>query len=101
MDDCSAQSRLSHLLAEEAGQPERSWWLSFCDPGKPNGHQFLGVAIVKAPGFMHAVDKAHVLGINPGGEVKGMPFDDIASEHHDKLMSLAELQAAGLVAQSH
>lgn len=41
------------------------WYLSFAE-GK-----FLGGCIVKATGLLDAVDMAHLLKINPGGEVFG------------------------------
>lgn len=47
------------------------FWLSFCDPQKPKGTQFLGVCIVEAISFLQAVEISHILGCNPGGEVKG------------------------------
>jgi hypothetical protein len=43
-----------------------SWWLSFVDPDED---QFLGAAIVTAPGPKEAVLMAHALECNPGGEV--------------------------------
>ncbi len=45
------------------------YWLSFCDPDRPTGSQFLGAAIVAASGEIEAVKVSHVLGCNPGGEV--------------------------------
>lgn len=58
---------MAKLLADEAAQGEEAWWwLSFAtDEG------FLGGALVKACGMASAVDKAHLLKINPGGEVAG------------------------------
>ncbi len=54
-----------------------TWWLSFCDPQRPEGSQCLGVAIItEAGGFVDAVDRAHRLGANPGGEVQGEVFED-------------------------
>lgn len=47
----------------------KAWWLSFANPG-PKG--FLGVVIIKAPTFEKAIEKAWRLGINPGGQVKGL-----------------------------
>lgn len=47
------------------------WWLSFADPKRPRGLQFLGVAIVEADEFIPAVERAIKDGINPGGDVKG------------------------------
>lgn len=52
------------------------WWLSFSDPSAPKGSQFLGVCIIEAPGFIAAVDRAHQLGCNPGGEVLGEELED-------------------------
>jgi hypothetical protein len=85
----------------------QTWWLSFCDPDRPEGQQFLGVVIVdvdewdKALGeigatairashglppltdapdqwFAAAVSKTHRLHVNPGGEAKGHRVDEIA-----------------------
>jgi hypothetical protein len=47
------------------------WWLSFAGDG---GN--LGVSIVQAPNMGAAVVRAHLLGINPGGEVKGVMFTE-------------------------
>ena len=91
------QERKKLLLAEEQNNPPALWWLSFCDPDKAKGQQFLGVVIVEAPGFMRAHQKACELGINPGGEIQAMPVDGVASEYHDRLLSRVELEAAGLV----
>lgn len=48
------------------------WWLSFCDPAKPKGEQFIGICIVEAVDQITAVKVTHALGINPGGEVAFM-----------------------------
>jgi hypothetical protein len=45
------------------------FWLSFCDPDKPSGQRFLGVAIVEGDDLRDAVQNAWELKINPGGEV--------------------------------
>ena len=52
------------LLVADVGTEPSWWWLSFvgCDG-------FLGVAIVRASDPATAVHNAHVLGVNPGGEV--------------------------------
>lgn len=55
--------------------PTGAWWLSFADPDLPEGEQFLGVAIVEQRWFISAVEKAHELGINPGGQIQGVPVD--------------------------
>ena len=77
MRERSWKARRDKLLREEATQPEAWWWLSFCDPDKPEGSQFLGGIFTKAAGFVSAVQKTHDLGINPGGECKGAgPISD-------------------------
>ena len=54
----------------------KTWWLSFADPLRPTGQQFLGVVIVDAIGFIEAVRVTHILGVNPGGEVRGIEKPD-------------------------
>jgi hypothetical protein len=44
-------------------------YMSFADPNKPEGTQFLGAAIVEADDLAEATKKTWRLGINPGGEV--------------------------------
>jgi len=57
-----------------------SWWLSFADPTRPTGTQFLGACIIpKAPNVMIAALKAKAHGCNPGGEVAGFPFDPLTN----------------------
>jgi len=53
------------------------WWLSFVDPGRPEGDRFLGVVVIQGTDFRDAVEAAWNLGVNPGGECKGMeiPWD--------------------------
>lgn len=53
------------------------WWLSFADPTRPKGQQFLGVCIVEAVDEISAIKVAHALSINPGGEVA---FQDLVEE---------------------
>lgn len=52
------------------------YWLSFADASLPKGSQFLGAVIVEAASLIAAVQEAHRLGINPGGEVAGYPIPD-------------------------
>lgn len=82
----------------------QTWWLSFCDGDKPEGEQFLGVAIVDVTEddantvhdlvtrrrAMHglppaergvewmaaAVERSHFTGCNPGGEVACLRIDE-------------------------
>jgi hypothetical protein len=49
-----------------------SWvWLSFVDPARPDGSQFLGCAIVPGDDVVTGAKSAWMLGCNPGGEVAG------------------------------
>lgn len=69
MTDEERFERVTAFLNKESDQPTRYWWLSFADSNLPKGKQFLGVAVVKARGYISAIQKTHRLGINPGGEV--------------------------------
>lgn len=51
------------------------YWLSFCDPDRPKGTQFLGICIVEAADLPTAITKSHVLECNPGGEVLSIEFE--------------------------
>lgn len=77
------------------------WWLSFCDPKRPEGAQLLGVTIVEGKTFLGAVMRAHALGCNPGGEVEGrqIPFAVLLKldNYRDRLLSPEESRC--LVAQ--
>jgi hypothetical protein len=63
-------ARMNAKVAEErASGKVEPWFLYFTDPEKPAGQRFLGACIIEAPGFVSAIDRAHQLGINPGGAV--------------------------------
>ncbi len=62
----------------------RWWWLSFADKDKAPGTQFLGAVIIEGSCFLNATHRAHMLNINPGGEVMCMPIPD------DKLHNFPE-----------
>ena len=49
------------------------WWLSFCDPDKPRGSQFLGVVIVR--------------GESMGAAFKGLGDWTVPEEFADRLLS--------------
>lgn len=64
------------------------FWLSFADGTRPKGQQFLGACMVEVKRFPDhrdslkaALRKAHVLGINPGGEVQSVELPDVAPIH--------------------
>lgn len=74
------------------------FWLSFADPGKPKGAQFLGVAVLSADSFADAISRAHALRINPGGEVQGFEippegWDKIPANMRDRLLTRAEAES--------
>ncbi len=56
------------------------FYLSFCDPGRPKGQQFLGATVVDADGPEGAIARARVLGVNPGGEVAIVDLGDEVPE---------------------
>lgn len=93
------QARRRFLLDQEAADADSWWWLSFADADLPKGSQFLGAAIVRAPGFAHAIAKTHALGINPGGEVQCVQYPpdvEPQPEHVDRLLSRREIEEAGI-----
>jgi hypothetical protein len=78
------------------------WWLSFCDPDRPEGQRFLGVSIVPGFDIVTAASAARVLGCNPGGEVAGIeiPAENsvrIPGRYVGRLMSRAECDELDLV----
>jgi hypothetical protein len=97
ISDDERRKRFNQMREREALGPDSCWWLSFADPDKPKGQQFLGVAIVRAPGFVSAIELANSLGLNPGGAVQGTEIDpaDIFPAHFRKLLSRKELVDAG------
>jgi hypothetical protein len=73
-----------------------TWWLSFSGDGRN-----LGICIVDAHSFPEAVMVAHILGINPGGEVRGWPMHgdvrdrEVARWGKERLIPREELAAGG------
>ena len=61
--------RVSTLQTEEILQPETYWYMSFADEKED---KFNGACVVKARGVLDAIQTAHRLGINPGGQVLAM-----------------------------
>lgn len=51
------------------------WQMSFSDPDRPAGSRWLGGTVVQAATVRAAIARAHLLGINPGGEVQAVPFE--------------------------
>lgn len=51
------------------------YYLSFCDPAKPTGTQFLGATVVEAGDPSDMLTKTHLNGTNPGGEVEFLELD--------------------------
>lgn len=74
------------------------WWLSFVDPFGPEGDRFLGVVVTEAACFENAVRGAWSKGINPGGEVLGLPLPDeqavvVPPEYRERLLCRADAEA--------
>lgn len=74
------------------------WWLSFVDEERPEGDRFLGVLLIDAPSDTAAVMRAHMLGLNPGGEVAmwgPLTAEDVAKMNYPprKLLTRAEIAA--------
>jgi len=102
MDTNQALNALAGYLPPDESDP--LWWLSFCDPDKapppelqrPGGPSFLGGVITQAPTMEAAITRSHLLGVNPGGEIKilgPIAAEYIAAEWRDRLLSAAEIDA--------
>jgi hypothetical protein len=72
------------------------WWLSFADPEKPQGQQFLGGLITQARTFPAALTRSWAIGVNPGGEVayRGpIPASYIGPQWRDRLLTKEEVMS--------
>lgn len=73
------------------------WWLSFADGRRARGDQFLGGVYVRADNMIAAVNAAHRLGINPGGEVQGVDLDHVPpADAQNRLLSKDDMERLGL-----
>ena len=72
------------------------YYLSFADPKKTPGSQWLGCAYVEAESLPHAVfHESHRHGCNPGGEVMSieLPIDaPVKQDYRNRLLSEKELR---------
>lgn len=77
--------------------PGRWWWLCFCDADKPEGNQFLGVAVVEGATLGDAIALTGALGINPGGKVASVACTRFvpAAAWRNRLLTRQEVVAAG------
>jgi hypothetical protein len=80
--------------------PTFFWWLSFSDPRRPEGQQFIGVLIMEGMTLPEVIMESHARGLNPGGEcqfVKIPPEYVPPAQFHNRLLSYTELASAGLL----
>jgi hypothetical protein len=87
--------------ANASGIKPPRWWLSFADVSRPEGQQFLGVAIVEAQTMGEATMKTHRLGINPGGQIMGSQLPEsfhVPPEKTDRLLGRDEAQVLAVLA---
>lgn len=74
--------------------PERDYWLSFADPRRPEGQQFLGACVVSSPSMELAPMIAGIHGCNPGGEcVVRLLREDHPPVEMYRLFDRAEVEA--------
>ncbi len=88
--------RFDEALEKEADQEPLYFWLSFVDPDKPKGQQFIGVIITRAKGMAHAIQKTHDLGINPGGEVLCVETEETPTDYMDRLLTPSILKSLSI-----
>jgi hypothetical protein len=75
--------------------PEPWHWLSFADGSLPVGQQFLGGAWLRGYTEAAAVLEAHLLDINPGGEVQVIstpPGFVVPEQWANRLLDKAEIE---------
>lgn len=99
-DAAVLDARLGEILLAELRSPVPDtvlWWCSFAGTDR-----HLGVAVVAAPGVVHAVRRTHELGINPGGEVGVVPIParGIPEAYRDRLLTRAEARELDRLAAS-
>jgi hypothetical protein len=86
-------AKVAAMRAAEALEPEQWFYLSFVDD-VDGRKQFLGACVVRARGHTTAIDRAHSLGINPGGEVMSLPTGQARGPLPiNRLLSKAEMEA--------
>jgi hypothetical protein len=85
------KARKAQMLTDELGQPLRWFYLSFA-----NEHEFFGAVVVEAIGPAHALQRAHQLGVNPGGSVMTFEVPELALpidvEATNRLLTLEEIK---------
>lgn len=66
-------------------------WLSFCDPDRPAGSQFLGACMVEVSSLddpraaaCEATERAWQLECNPGGQVEASPVPEDVARRIDR-----------------
>lgn len=103
MDDRRDRELTDELLKEIADALDEKvgtyslvpWqWVMFAEPAR-DGAGFLGVYITRALSFEHAVFRAHVLGLSPGGNADGaaLPLGlSIDPSYCDRLLTFAEAE---------
>jgi hypothetical protein len=88
----------------------QSWWLSFCDPAKPDGQSFIGACVVQIPdvpypgghddALQNALRIAYLMDCNPGGDVRGARIHEnspiFGQLIYHRLMGEAEIYERGL-----
>jgi hypothetical protein len=63
------------------------WWMSFADPGRSKGQQFLGLVILEAPTPREAMQKAWDMEINPGGQIMFIELPNEMKAEYERYMN--------------
>lgn len=96
MGDMTLYEPHGKMLAEWWYELAPWWWLSFVDPDRPTGSQFLGVVIVQGMSVGGALVEANRLGINPGGLVLSIelrPDHVPPADYRNRLLTRAETES--------
>jgi hypothetical protein len=58
------------------------WWMSFCDPDRPEGDRFIGALVIRADNAHEMIDRSWALDLNPGGEIA---FFEIPKQYEPRI----------------
>lgn len=95
LTDDEFRARVQADLDAHKDDPPVTWWLSFADPAKPPGEQFLGAMVVDhCRSLVEARLQLTLHGVeSPGGEIKGRGFtlDGVPPDVRDRFNALPRL----------
>lgn len=100
VDHDEARDLLNAWMRECLSPPDAWWYVSFADPERPEGQQFLGGAYVRGSTAELALARAWSLGINPGGQpamagpfpAAAMDANGVPETDRERLLTRSEVE---------